>query len=361
MCPLNYCSLNKCPKEIKVCEEGYVLLENSTTCGCCHSCVKIGDLGETCVKTALQNIPAIICGDQLVCTEAQPLPQCAYGNTKCLQHRTEALKTSLNESEPNYIPGCNTFGDYSNYQCFGKRCFCVDENGDRIFGDFLDSQKSVNCACSRDLHKMISIQPQIPFGSPQCQSDGNYRTLQTTNTHGYCLDTSIKEGRGIKGAPVTLDDINKLPCYGHQDFPCWSELTRRNEELKFLKKKFDFVVGYELPECNLDGSYKAKQCDETSCYCVNQKGERYGARVTIPRDSSEIEQMRCNCIRDKDLLRQANDKTNWSDYDCDHLGNYNPIQCFGDSCFCVDQNGLPIDYERYNVTLKDTINCTETV
>lgn len=37
------------------------------------------DLGETCVKTALQNIPAIICGDQLVCTEAQPLPQCAYG------------------------------------------------------------------------------------------------------------------------------------------------------------------------------------------------------------------------------------------------------------------------------------------
>lgn len=61
------------------------------------------------------------------------------------------------------------------------------------------------------------------------------------------------------------------------------------------------------------------------------------------------------------MLRQANDKTNWSDYDCDHLGNYNPIQCFGDSCFCVDQNGLPIDYERYNVTLKETINCTETV
>ncbi|XP_053210041.1 uncharacterized protein LOC128393839 isoform X3 [Panonychus citri] len=297
VCSSNYCTINKCPQEITDCPEGYLLLTNSTTCGCCNLCVKIGDLDENCVKTSYQNIPAIICGEQLVCSDNQPL-------AKCVQ------------------------------------------------------------ACSRDLNSISSMlnnqgQLKIPSGSPQCQSNGNYLSLQLTNTHGYCIDSTSNHGRAIKGVPVTINNIKKLPCYNQKtsDFPCWSELTRKTNQLTNLKKTFDYVVGYELPDCDLDGTFKAKQCDKTSCFCVNKKGEKFGSQVTISRDSPDIEKIKCNCIRDKDMLRKVNDK-NWTNYNCDHLGNYNPIQCLDGQCFCVDFNGLPIDNQRYNQSLVETINCS---
>ncbi|XP_053210039.1 uncharacterized protein LOC128393839 isoform X2 [Panonychus citri] len=364
VCSSNYCTINKCPQEITDCPEGYLLLTNSTTCGCCNLCVKIGDLDENCVKTSYQNIPAIICGEQLVCSDNQPLAKCVQGKSDCLTKRIKALEINTNGNNLNYITNCDYFGDYFNFQCFNSRCFCVDGNGNKIFGDFLETQKSsVNCACSRDLNSISSMlnnqgQLKIPSGSPQCQSNGNYLSLQLTNTHGYCIDSTSNHGRAIKGVPVTINNIKKLPCYNQKtsDFPCWSELTRKTNQLTNLKKTFDYVVGYELPDCDLDGTFKAKQCDKTSCFCVNKKGEKFGSQVTISRDSPDIEKIKY-CIRDKDMLRKVNDK-NWTNYNCDHLGNYNPIQCLDGQCFCVDFNGLPIDNQRYNQSLVETINCS---
>ncbi|KAG4070333.1 hypothetical protein HA402_006475 [Bradysia odoriphaga] len=89
-----------------------------------------------------------------------------------------------------------------------------------------------------------------------------------------------------------------------------------------------------LPTCELDGSFSAKQCKGGKiagrCFCHNEQGERiFGFDWW-----KNAENMTCACSRHRARLEAAGrlDVT----LHCARNGNYEPLQCDSGVCWCAD-------------------------
>ena len=63
-------------------------------------------------------------------------------DTECTRRRDEAIN---NPSSNDFIPNCESNGDFKDVQCRGMSCFCVDRNGNEIQGTKTSRPSRPNC------------------------------------------------------------------------------------------------------------------------------------------------------------------------------------------------------------------------
>uniref|UniRef100_A0A182J2H6 Uncharacterized protein n=1 Tax=Anopheles atroparvus TaxID=41427 RepID=A0A182J2H6_ANOAO len=90
-------------------------------------------------------------------------------------------------------PTCDGDGNYQSVRCIpGQTCFCVDEEGNRIFGEAVNTaniQISMRCECSRLAVKARKLlNSQYPVLTSRCDSKGSFDQLQCVDDMCVCVD-----------------------------------------------------------------------------------------------------------------------------------------------------------------------------
>lgn len=93
----------------------------------------------------------------------------------------------------------------------------------------------------------------------------------------------------------------------------------------------------------------------SSCYCVDQQGERIFGEALYTPGMGIL--MRCECSRMEMSLRNLLKVDSKSNYfvRCDEMGSYDRLQCVGDKCVCVDHHTGSPTSPMYNQTNLDDL------
>ncbi|KAM3966118.1 uncharacterized protein ACR2FA_012417 [Aphomia sociella] len=244
------------------------------------------------------------------------------------------------ETECSAPADCLPDGRYAPVQCkgdlFNGRCFCTDENGNRIFGQMWRSEASeMACACSRRRAELEATERRgITL---HCTTNGDYEPLQCDN--GMCWCAVPKTGQPTV-TPVPEKDMAQLPCYSAAVIG--EQYLRRCESIvhslrNIHQEQSDHgtsFLGSPTTFCDYDGSYGPYQIQNGIAYCTGRDGGILGSWQII---TSEMSGMNCNCARDTMLIFPADGKTVTEV--CQANGNYMPNQNVDDVYYCVDTDG----------------------
>ncbi|XP_051723986.1 nidogen-2 isoform X47 [Ctenopharyngodon idella] len=306
--------------------------------------------------------------------------------TQCEQHR-DSLQSG-NGGVPRvgaFIPQCDEEGQYRPQQCHGStgHCWCVDSRGQERAGTRTPpGTPTINCdepgrprtQCEQHRDSLQSGNdgfPRVGAFIPQCDEEGQYRPQQCHGStgHCWCVDSRGQERAGTRTPPgtprINCDEPGhpKTQCEQHRD-----SLQSRKDGVP--------LAGAFIPQCDEEGQYRPQQCHGSTghCWCVDSRGqERAGTRtppgtprincdepVIVPptqRPETVCERWRAS------LLQQYAGQPDSRHYlpQCDSSGEFNPVQCYGDSsyCWCVDRNGREVPGTRSHDAVKPA--CIPTV
>lgn len=112
---------------------------------------------------------------------------------------------------------------------------------------------------------------------PHCTKNGEYHKRQCSNHACWCVDPN---GALIKGTNRSESD-EKPDCENGSNLgPC----------IKSLLKHSTGLLGSFRPKCSESGVYKAIQCHEAKCWCVDKQGiEVESTRVNLPQMPTCVE------------------------------------------------------------------------
>ncbi|KAI7804654.1 nidogen-2 isoform X2 [Triplophysa rosa] len=311
--------------------------------------------------------------------------------THCEHHR-DSVKSGSGDVPliGAFIPQCDDEGQYRPLQCHGStgHCWCVDSTGQERPGTRSPpGSPRTNCDESvpvrpktRCEHHRDSAQggtdglPLIGAFIPQCDDEGQYRPLQCHGStgHCWCVDSTGQERPGTRtppGSPRTNCDEPVRPirpkthCEHHRD-----GVKSGSGDVP--------LIGAFIPQCDDEGQYRPLQCHGSTghCWCVDSTGqERPGTRtppgspprncdkpvIVLPtqRPESVCERWRAS------LVEHYGGQPESHHYlpQCDSAGEFNPVQCYGDSsyCWCVDRDGREVPGTRSHDAVKPA--CIPTV
>lgn len=137
-------------------------------------------------------------------------------NSKCFKDRTnhDRLQNEGKLGDLRPRPNCDGDGNYAPFICVpGQNCFCVNEEGQRLFGDDLDTDRvtlDMKCKCSRlaDVARGL-IEEKFPITTARCDSTGSYDVLQCMGGMCFCVE---RHGELISNAVNVTTDLQSLPC-----------------------------------------------------------------------------------------------------------------------------------------------------
>uniref|UniRef100_T1IZE9 Thyroglobulin type-1 domain-containing protein n=1 Tax=Strigamia maritima TaxID=126957 RepID=T1IZE9_STRMM len=112
------------------------------------------------------------------------------------------------------------------------------------------------------------------------------------------------------------------------------------------------ILGLFVPECKASGTYKAKQCHEAYCYCVDPQGTQIKGTIFRYKDSPESQ---CECAREKHYIQSHH--LIGKLLSCDKFGDYRRSQCLGSVCHCVNPKDGSYIGNGVHITQKDSLNC----
>lgn len=326
-------------------------------------------------------MPDTICGDGLYCTikRGNQHPTCEKMNetSKCYQSErkfNDDLKNGL-VGHLRQAPLCDGDGNYGTTACIpGQNCFCIDENGKRIFGDGLH-QKNIDfimhCGCSRMNDKLKDLLEQrFPFFTIRCKSDGSFDPLQCFDNLCLCIDERTGSPTSdIKNLTMNVNGDEATELLGLRDLPCYDEKIHLDEfnyarpceilKLRLINTIFESAERGEFIDaevhvdiCDPDGSYKSIQSDDTSAFCVDQHGNRI-ENFAVDKGSADAKNMDCKCARARKLLID----NNYLELpECCPNGNYRKVACRRGFCYCVDEDGLQVSMEVVDI-FKRGLDC----
>ncbi|XP_077095215.1 nidogen-2 isoform X11 [Siphateles boraxobius] len=313
-------------------------------------------------------------------------PQNGRPKTHCEQHR-DSLQSG-NGGVPlvgGFIPQCDEEGQYRSQQCHGStgHCWCVDSRGQERAGTRTPpgtprmncdepGRPKTNCEQHRDSLQSGNSGVSLVGGFiPQCDEEGQYRSQQCHGStgHCWCVDSRGQERAGTRTPPgtptINCDEPGrpKTHCEQHRD-----SIQSESGGVP--------LVGAFIPQCDEEGQYRSQQCHGSTgrCWCVDSRGqERAGTRTppgtpTINCDEPVIvpptQRPETVCERWRaSLMQQYGGQPNSQHYlpQCDSSGEFNPVQCYGDSsyCWCVDRNGREVPGTRSQNAVKPA--CIPTV
>ncbi|XP_077095214.1 nidogen-2 isoform X10 [Siphateles boraxobius] len=306
--------------------------------------------------------------------------------TNCEQHRDSLQSGNSGVSlVGGFIPQCDEEGQYRSQQCHGStgHCWCVDSRGQERAGTRTPpGTPTINCDepgrpkthCEQHRDSIQSESGGVPLVGafiPQCDEEGQYRSQQCHGSTGrcWCVDSRGQERAGTRTPPgtptINCDEPGrpKTHCEQHRD-----SLQSGNGGVP--------LVGGFIPQCDGEGQYRSQQCHGSTghCWCVDSRGqERAGTRTppgTLRRNCDEpvivppTQRPETVCERWRaSLMQQYGGQPNSQHYlpQCDSSGEFNPVQCYGDSsyCWCVDRNGREVPGTRSQNAVKPA--CIPTV
>uniref|UniRef100_A0A8C7RUI0 Nidogen 2 n=1 Tax=Oncorhynchus mykiss TaxID=8022 RepID=A0A8C7RUI0_ONCMY len=314
--------------------------------------------------------------------------------THCEQHK-DSVQTISPEGYPIpgvFVPECDEQGQYRALQCHGStgHCWCVDSRGQERAGtrkgpgtsqpncDEKDRPERPKTHCEQ--HK-DSVQTTSPEGYPilgvfvpECDEQGQYRALQCHGSTGYCwcVDSRGQERAGTRKGPGTGQPNCDVP--DHPERPK-THCEHQRDSLQTTSPEGN-VDGAFVPQCDEQGQYRALQCHGATghCWCVDSRGqERAGTRkppgtsqpncdepAVVPptqRPETVCERWRASLVDHYGGLPRPHHYLP----QCDPQGQFNPIQCYGDSsyCWCVDRDGREVAGTRSHDVVKPA--CVPTV
>ncbi|XP_030750657.1 uncharacterized protein LOC115878327 [Sitophilus oryzae] len=342
-------------------------------CNCCEYCLANLDENEACsVGDPSNGKHTSICGPGLSCltVDGETDGTCQKMTTTCMneQKSYDGRKKNGTLGQMETKPSCDEDGLYSAYKCIpGEICYCTASNGSRIFGqaDYSTMSNYMNCDCSKKYYAGVDMigRELGPHEHFRCSSNGDYDKLQCINEKCLCVDTS-------DGAPtyptkslvnITKISTDTLSCYtskkvGEYYKTCESKYMDVYKKVQEYKAQgYNQVIGYEYPNCDLDGTYAPVQQNKTHKYCVDIEGNILTA-VSKSSSGTLATSMNCKCIR-SNLMSSTVDKPA-----CLENGNYNPIQCRRGFCRCVDTDGNQYCVSgvcEYDESKKNTMKCTK--
>ncbi|KAJ4439845.1 hypothetical protein ANN_07973 [Periplaneta americana] len=165
--------------------------------------------------------------------------------------------------------------DYAPIQCKGDKptgkCFCVDVNGKRIFGEALWSEASnMTCACSRRVEE-LRANGRLDV-TLHCDTQGNFEELQCDNGVCWCAE----ERTGVPKSRVLPEGMMKtLPCYnatlvGSKYLrQCESQQVAQARVIREMAAHKANNPNFPYTNCDLDGSYGAVQQDTNTYVQMN--------------------------------------------------------------------------------------------
>ncbi|CAM4648270.1 unnamed protein product [Leuciscus chuanchicus] len=306
--------------------------------------------------------------------------------TQCEQHRDSLQSGNGGVTLVGaFIPECDDEGQYRPQQCHGStgHCWCVDSRGQERAGTRTPpGTPRINCdepghpktQCEQHRDSLQSGSGGVTLVGgfiPQCDEEGQYRPQQChgSTAHCWCVDSRGQERAGTRTPPGTPRINCDEP--GHPKTQC----EQHRDSLQSGNGGVPLVGGF-IPQCDEEGQYRPQQCHRSTahCWCVDSRGqERAGTRtppgtprrncdepVIVPptqRPETVCERWRAS------LMQQYGGQPNSQSYlpQCDSSGEFNPIQCYGDSryCWCVDRNGREVPGTRSQDAVKPA--CIPTV
>ncbi|XP_074657853.1 saxiphilin-like [Tubulanus polymorphus] len=199
VCPPNYCDTVKCPT-INGCGPRQELVEKSSFCGCCDTCVKSLEIGETC---ATRLLGASIIGKCYGNTKCHPEKGvCAY---KCLDERAEMLKLAQQNMLGVSVPNCEEDGSYSRMRCRGSVCTCLRKDGTETNHRMNAWEtEGATCRCARDQAEFLRT--GMVGLSFDCADNGNYNPVQCRGSACFCADEFGKQIEGTDSVSIGRKD-----------------------------------------------------------------------------------------------------------------------------------------------------------
>ncbi|XP_065807893.1 nidogen-2 [Labrus bergylta] len=323
--------------------------------------------------------------------------------THCEHHR-DSVQTTSPEGYPilgAFVPQCDDIGQYVPLQCHGSsgHCWCVDHNGQERDGtrtppgttptdcDKPDEPERPRTHCEHHRDRVQTTSPEgypiVGAYVPQCDANGQYRSLQCHGStgHCWCVDSRGQERAGSRTPPGTPSKDCDKPdeperprthCEHHRD----SVQTTSPEGYPTL--------GAYVPQCDANGLYTPLQCHGSSghCWCVDGNGqERAGTRTSPgapPTDcdkADEPEHPKTHCEQRRDRAQASSSEgypiPGLFVPQCDSNGQYTLQQCHSSTgyCWCVDNRGeeragtrtppgsTPVDCERPDEPQRPQSHC----
>lgn len=348
-----------------------LIFPSATPCSCCETCITNLKEGDYCSKGMPGSpMPDSICGNGLYCTikDRSKHPTCEkmHENSRCFQAQRKFLKDvkSGKIGHLQQMPLCDGDGNYRAVTCIpGQNCFCLNEDGERIFGDGLyqaNIDYVMHCSCSRLNDRLKALQ-SVPFFTIRCKADGSFDPFQCFGDACLCIDertgspTSDMKNltMNVNGDAAVATGLRDLPCYSEKIHPTEFNYARPCENLKrrlinTISSRGSDSIDAEAQSrdiCNPDGSFVAVQTNGTSAFCVDSNGVQIEDFI-VAINSNDHRSMNCKCARSRKLLK---DNNYLEVPECCSNGNYRKVACRRGFCHCVDENGQQVSVEVLDV------------
>jgi Thyroglobulin type-1 repeat len=340
-----------------------VIFPSMTPCGCCEMCLTNLKEGDDCsVGQPGAPLPNSICGSGLYCRvkagNQHPTCEPMLETSECFRMRRK-FDEDLSRGQIGHLqssPSCDGDGDYSPLICLpGQNCFCVDERGERIFGDARHRSgihHVMQCGCSRLNDKLSDFfEQRFPFFTARCKTDGSFDPLQCFGDLCVCVDE--RSGSPTTDTKNLTGGLSELPCYDekihHDEFnyarPCESIKQGLINTAWAARQAGVSDAEVHVDICEPDGYYIAVQSNDLSTFCADKDGERI-EEFSVARGSIEAANMNCKCARARSLLAGGG----YHELpDCCPNGNYRPLTCRRGFCYCVDGDGKQVSVEVIDI------------
>ncbi|KAM9327748.1 nidogen-2 isoform 2-T2 [Pholidichthys leucotaenia] len=294
-----------------------------------------------------------------------------HRKTQCEHHRDVVIGPDGIPAPGAYVPQCDAEGQYTPLQCHSSTgyCWCVDSRGQEKAGtrtppgtsakncDRPDEPDPPKTHCEHHRDRALTSSPEgLPVPGayvPQCDTEGQYVSLQCHGStgHCWCVDSNGQERSGTRTPPGTTPVDCSRP---DEPQPPKTQCEHHRDSVQTTSPEGYPIVGAYVPQCDENGQYIAQQCDSSTgyCWCVDSNGqERPGTRtppgspsVDCDRpDEPDPPQTHCEHHRDRALTSSPEGLPVPGAYvpQCDTEGQYVPLQCHGSTghCWCVDSNG----------------------
>lgn len=131
----------------------------------------------------------------------------------------------------NYVPKCNSNGDFEALQCHGhpgtSDCFCVDLHGRQIAGTLMERPNFPSCDEGYNLpnctYQMVKSARLLGSRRPECTTEGLFKKVQCIGSGCHCVD----QYSGVKKLGTETHLPDRPNCGDEHDEVLFEKTTRR--------------------------------------------------------------------------------------------------------------------------------------
>jgi len=347
---------------------------------CCHQ-YEDGIFPDKCVVTALGQGVKHYPGDS--CDEVKESTNNTYS---ICQDRRMMQENQCDGKTECPIVYCLDDGSFRPWQCKGDVCYCVNEDGNKIFGSHYLLGESMNCSsyqspCQIKREQEIKdCDGKVGCLIPTCAPDGAFTSKQCHGSTGFCwcvdsngtqVGSQTRESLSCQsGCCMTFGYGVRMQecCHEYEDDVIENSCTApalgggalhypgsKCEEIKDVtlcekKRHLDKSVcgemlGCFVTQCTNDGDFSTQVLSSTGfSWCVNGKGEKIVSTESRAEKTCDA----CKKKQTEDAVKCLG--LGCYETQCEANCCFKSRQCFGSVCWCVDSKGKKLNGTHHHIS-----------